>query len=159
MNIHWRFPKDWHFDLSIHRRQPVLGVNSKLADDMHFLMWDFDNVDYLKMRLELFRILLEYNLSDIYIMQSSKAGNYHAYCFTRVSWGGLVGLLLNTSQIDQQFVKLGVMRGYMTLRFTDKHDSTIIHNYTIPGTCEPDVGIDEIKNFERYWTVRHKHVR
>lgn len=159
MNIHWRFPKNWHLDLSLHRRQPVLGVNSKLVDGNHFLMWDFDNGNIGEISLELKRLQLLYHLPEIIIMQSSRPGNYHAYCQWRMEWAWVVSILAQTKYLDQQYFKLGIMRGYFTLRFTDKVDSQIHFHSVLPAYKDVNVWWHQMQNFERYWARRSDHAR
>jgi hypothetical protein len=157
VNIHLRY-KTFHLDASLHRRQPVLGVNSILPDGSHFLMWDFDKVELKPIIKHLEELQSAREWSTIYILVSSVPGNYHAYCFHKVTWGELVHVLLDTPGIDKQYVKLGVMRGYMTLRFTDKKNSQIRPYMRLDSVIPPTAEISDIRNFEAYWTKDVKHV-
>lgn len=156
MNIHWK-AFTWHLDVSLHRRQPVLGVNSILPDGNHFLMWDFDSVRLADVVSELLSIQIDYGLPTMYILESSKVGNYHAYCLERCSWADVISIIAHTDYIDRQYFKLGIMRGYMTLRFTDKHDSVIKAVMPLTSDVQETVNWSEMENFERYWTLRRKH--
>lgn len=156
MNIHWKI-RTWHLDISLHQRQAVLGVNSILPDNQHLIMWDFDKQSYYLVLLELKRQQEDYGLSTIYIARSSVPGNYHAYCLSRVTWATLIYILQTTEGIDQQYIKLGVMRGYMTLRFTDKKDSQISALTKLISCTAPDIEWAELTNFERYFTLTRKH--
>lgn len=122
-------------------------------------MWDFDNVEFTDVLLELGRVQMELSLPEIYIFTSSRKGNYHAYCLRRSTWAAMLFTLASTKGIDQQFFKLGIMRGYMTLRFSDKIDSRISYRHTILSSWQNEVTWSELQNFERYWTVRRKHAR
>lgn len=137
----------------------MLGVNSILPDGSHFLMWDFDGIDLYTVNQAIEYHVRTACLSNVYIFQSSVEGNYHAYCLSRVSWGEVISILALTPYLDQQFLKLGMMRGYMTLRFTDKLDSRITLAAIIESPYKETVAWSEMRNFERYWTLRRKHAR
>lgn len=155
MNLHLKF-RSYRLDFSLAKRMPVLGANSNLADGMHILMWDFDNVSAEAVHEALWAQHHRWGLSKIHVLQSSVPGNYHAYCFTRTPWPKVLYILAGTEGIDKQFFKLGVMRGYMTLRFSDKPPTKISHVWTIPSGIAEDVGMNEIVSFEKYWTkIRH----
>lgn len=156
MNIHLKF-KTWHLDASLHRRQPVLGVNSILENGKHFLMWDFDNVPLQDVLNELHSKQEMYGLPAIYVVCSSVKGNYHAYCLAKRPWAQVVAILVQTEYLDQQYFKLGIMRGYFTLRWTDKRGSYISAVCTLESQFPNEATWAEMQNFERYYTRRVKH--
>lgn len=156
MNIHLKY-RTWHLDLSIHQRQPVLGVNSILPDGKHAIFWDFDKVPLIEVRGALLKVQRRHILSTIYMFESSVAGNYHAYCLTRVSWATLITILMETPGVDQEYIKIGFMRGYMTLRWTNKIDSVITFVEQLKSSWLPNIEWPEFQNFELYYTLVRKH--
>ena len=75
----------------------VLGVNSKLNDKEHILMWDFDKQDLSTIIDNLQVIQHQFELPQIFILKSSEPNNYIAYCFVRLPWTqarSIVGLSL-----------------------------------------------------------------
>lgn len=87
--------------------------------DTHMLLWDFDKTEkYLIMR-ELQRIQTKYKLPTILILKSSE-NHYHAYCFANRSFKEVINILSDTQYIDEMYLRLGVARGYYTLRYSEK---------------------------------------
>lgn len=111
----------FRFDISVKRIVEVTGINSNIADsqDDHILLWDFDNSDMLDIALSLRKIQRDWGLPKIHIVQSSPQ-HYHALCFTRIPKPFVLQILSSTPNICDTFFKLGVMRGYWTLRITPK---------------------------------------
>lgn len=150
MHYHWRLHR-WQLDISLTRRQRVSGVNSRLQDGAHFLMWDFDNIGIEVVSLELARIQEEFGLPKIYLLQSSYARHYHAYCFSRHTWAEVLYILLSTRHVDKQFIKLGTFREYMTLRFSDKPHTEITAVLTLDSVNPETVSPTEATSFESYF--------
>lgn len=114
--LNWRF----RIIFDITKLVEVEGVNSVMGDNQHILLWDFDEekLDIIKLCLEQTQNL--FNLSDIYIVESSPE-HYHAYCFRVCDLPQTLFILSSTPHIDMTFFKLGVIRGYWTLRITTKN--------------------------------------
>ena len=155
LTMHYRLDiKGWRFYIAITHSQQLHGVNSQLGDDYHFLMWDFDNVELGRLFEELEHIQWLFELPAIHILQSSLPNSYHAYCFARRPWGMVLQILATTQYIDQQFFKIGVIRGYFTLRIEDKKAGLLKAVGRIPSLVDNEVGTDEITSFANYWTSR-----
>lgn len=143
--------------VTLGRYQRVKGVCSRLEDGQHFLMWDFDSHDYHRVRLALVQIQELYQLPAIYVIKTSKAGKYHAYCFAHHSFEATIQILASTQCIDVQYLAIGILRGYWTLRISPKrwrngsptkfeHEGKLISKY--PDTVNPQ----EACMFVSYWT-------
>lgn len=144
----------WRLYGALTRSRQILGVNSKLADDTHVLMWDFDAIPwYLQVKRSLQRIAMVHQTANIYVLRSSTYG-YHAYCFQRHSWPKTLQILADTSYLDPVYFKIGVIRGYFTLRIEDKKRGKLTPVDTIAGFREEDVLPDEQRSFVNYWTKR-----
>lgn len=87
--------------------------------DSHMLLWDFDNANLSDISNSLYKIQRRYKLPPIYIIQSSPE-NYHAYCFASRSFREVISILSSTPEIDENYLRLGVVRGYYTLRITPR---------------------------------------
>ena len=61
-----------------------------------------------------------YALPDIYIVQSSNE-HYHAYCFACRELKEVINILSSTQYICEDFLRLGMIRGYYTLRISQRN--------------------------------------
>lgn len=127
--------------ISLNHSTRVRGVNSILPDGRHFLLWDFDEQSLNTITQGLTLIQEKYELSTIYIVNSGTVRRYHAYCFTAQSWPDTLHILADTPLICQTYFKIGILRGYFTLRITPKGNERFIQVGTIygryPATCNP----------------------
>lgn len=98
------------------------GIHSQITnkEDRHIIMWDFDNVHLDDLRLGLKMIQNYYCLPTIYIVESSPY-RYHAYCFASRSFLETISIISSTPYIDVNFIRLGVIRGYFTLRISPRN--------------------------------------
>lgn len=124
------------------------GVCSKIFnEDSHILLWDFDHIRIDRLIRSLTYIQSKYELSTIYILKTSISG-YHAYCFTKKSLREAIHILSDTAGIDDAYLRLGMVRGYYTLRFSSRRDGKpkLIKalQSDIPANASPlDVTINE----------------
>ena len=98
------------------------GICSRSFNDLdkHCLLWDFDNADLKDIKLTLIGLQFIYHLPDIFIIKSSLS-KYHAYCFASRSFLDVINILSATPQIDMDYLRLGVVRGYFTLRISERN--------------------------------------
>lgn len=108
---------------SIYRMEERTGVHSVLYNEpeKHALLWDFDNTNLFTVEKNLKLIQSRYNLPSIYIVESS-IGNYHGYCFCRREFQEIIEILSATRGIDLMHLKLGILRGYFTLRISRRNN-------------------------------------
>lgn len=135
----------------------VLGVNSKLPDGNHILMWDFDNQSLLSVKCNLERVQEEYKLPDIYILMSSKPNNYIAYCFHRLPWALARAIVGVTEGIDENFYKWAVFRKRFTLRVGAKLGVTPHYVGKLQGFIRDQCEIAELKSWVKYETLDGHH--
>lgn len=97
------------------------GVASKLFDkeDKHVLLWDFDDVELEVVEASLTAIMKRYKLPKIYIVSSSPK-RFHAYSFTARTFKEVIHILSATPELDVKYLRLGMVRGYYTLRITPR---------------------------------------
>lgn len=153
MRVRFDF-KGLRFFLAITRSKEVEGVNSKLPDGWHFLMWDFDEVEEGKVIFALLEVQRFFKLSSICIISTGIPNHHHAYCFTKASYPTVLSILASTEGLDQMYFKIGVIRGYFTLRISDKKDRVFQPRITLASPVPPDINPSEIASFITYWTKR-----
>jgi len=131
----------------------VYGVNSKVGEDEHFLMWDFDDVPLGDVLWALKRVQREYALPKIYVLSSGKRDHYVAFCFKRCSYRQAAEIIIATPYVDLQFWRCGVIRWRWTIRITPKagnRDLSLV--CTLESSVPEDVKLSEVKSFVKYET-------
>lgn len=98
-----------------------VGVNSQLYNepDKHILLWDFDNANIDEIKSSLVAMQLRYRLPEILIVESSPE-KYHAYCFASRPFMEVVHILSDTPNVCETFFRIGIIRGYYTLRISTR---------------------------------------
>ncbi len=99
-----------------------VGICSQHIDstDKHCLLWDFDYVESeFDLIVTLLRLQTKFHLPNIYVIESSP-NKLHAYCFKGCSFREVIHILSDTPQIDMKYLRLGMVRGYYTLRVTPR---------------------------------------
>ena len=118
MEYRWqKFGRRFHF--SFEKVEAVTGVNSNLEDGSHFLMWDFDDIPLPIVIDSLENIQDMFELPAVHVVGTGKPSGFHAYCLKRCDFRLARTVLAATANVDTNFVALGMIRGYFTLRFTD----------------------------------------
>lgn len=98
------------------------GLCSQIyGTNKHILLWDFDHVSLKKLCENLSFLQYKYELPKIYILKTSISG-YHAYCFKSYDLKDVIHILSDTIDIDDTYLRLGMVRGYYTLRFSGRQD-------------------------------------
>lgn len=87
--------------------------------EKHMLLWDFDYQPLSKIIYALLDVQEHYRLPEIYVIQSSP-DSYHAYCFVLRDFIEIIHILSATPIIDITYLRLGMVRGYYTLRITSR---------------------------------------
>jgi len=142
----------WDGYVRLGRVSKMKGMCSNLASGNHILMWDFDDVP-LKAVVAVLRKSIEvYDLSDIMILETKEDTNYIAYCFTECKWKEALRIVLDTPLVCWNFWRLSVIRGYFTLRISEKGGRIPIWRATLPGTFKADVGINDLVHAITYET-------
>ncbi len=144
----------FRFFMSLSRYSKVTGVNSKLPGGKHVLFWDFDNVDEAEITLYLTEAQKKWKLPKIYLVNTGIDGYFHAYCFKAVDWGTCLHILANTPKLDQMFFRIGVIRGYFTLRYTKKLGREFKPATILPSKYPETINPFELCSFITYDTKR-----
>lgn len=131
----------------------VIGVNSNLEDGRHILMWDFDDTNLEDVKGVLRVVQARYFLSEIYILETKKAMNFIAYCFTAMDWRKAVEIIAQTQLVDWQFFRFGVYRGHFTLRVTPKEDRHIKKVASLVGYELANCTLEDLRSWVRYETL------
>lgn len=125
LNLFNRYRLRIGFYISIKSTEFRNGVCSrKYNSDKHMLLWDFDESDFSNIINELHRLQAKYKLPTIYILRSSE-NHYHAYSFTERDLQEVIHILSDTNGIDITYLRLGMARGYYTLRYSEKKGKKI----------------------------------
>jgi hypothetical protein len=135
----------------------VLGVNSKLPDGNHILMWDFDKTPLERVVTALILVRDFYLLPKIYILKTSEPNNYIAYCFVRRPWQQVRAIVGVTEGIDENFYKWAVFRRRFTLRVGAKLGIKPKLATTIIGLKDEESSITELKSWVKYETLNGHH--
>lgn len=100
-----------------------VGVCSQVFEeiDRHMLLWDFDDGNLNSIVATLDDLQRKYDLPKIYIIQSSK-DKYHAYCFCSRPFMAIIHILSDTVGIDVDYFRMGIVRGFFTLRITPREN-------------------------------------
>jgi len=142
----------WRFTFSFAPVTKVVGVNSRLPDGRHILMWDFDDVPYQIVRDSLITVQQRYLLPNIYVLQTNNR-NYIAYCFRALLWRQAVEVIAATPEYDWNYFKYGIYRGQFTLRVTPKcgREPKLVEVLRSPQ--KEDVTVDDLKSWVEYETL------
>lgn len=143
--------------LTAAKTEVIEGVYSLLDHDMHFLMWDFDDVTLDEVKESLIEIKNKFELPDIHILETKKGEGYHGYCMSRVCFQRACEILAATTHIDMRFYTAGVMRHKWTLRLSEKTGRGIKHVCDIWSVNGDTVKIEDIKHFCHYKTPGDGH--
>lgn len=135
--------------ISLRRVVEVRGVNSRIDEKTHFLMWDFDGVKPLDVFMSLRHIQRLLSLPNIIIMKTKEQG-YHAYCFKACSWEQARSYIALTPFVDKHYLAIGIGRGYFTLRFSAVPGRKIEYVMTLESARKPDIDYKDVTSFVEY---------
>ncbi|MBA7618509.1 hypothetical protein ES703_25836 [subsurface metagenome] len=146
--------KGVQFYAAVTYSKKVKGVNSILPNGRHFLLFDFDDVEEHNVKASLRAIQARYKLSSIYLINTGLTDYWHAYCFTSHSWPETLRILADTPALDKVYFKIGVLRGYFTLRYSPKQGRVFSEAQRLSSEVRADVDPYELDSFINYWTKR-----
>lgn len=133
--------------------QTTEGLNSRLADGNHILMWDFDGYGYDIVCDGLIFCQRIYKLSNMYLFGSSPPDHFLCLCLSRRPWIGAVHIITSISIIDSQWLRGGVARQYFTIRIGKKNGHFPIPLKVFKSKVREDVKIEELTFYDRYETT------
>jgi len=137
-----------HF--SFERVEIVSGVNSKIDENTHFLMWDFDEIPLSLVITALRGVQAEFDLPTITILASGRTDCYHAYCFKACSFLETRVILTSTPNLDLKHFAIGLMRGYFTLRYTDAGGYNFRQVGALFSDTPADLSYKDVNNWVQY---------
>lgn len=117
-------------------------------------MWDFDDIKEVDVENALRTIQKQFSLPRIWLINTGLGGYWHAYCFKACSWPDTLKILASTQFLDQVYFKIGVIRGYFTLRYSPKDKRTFKPARVLRSRRKEDVNPFELSNTVKYWTKR-----
>jgi len=147
----------WRITFTFAQVTDVIGVNSKLPNGNHILMWDFDNMYLDEVKLSLRLTQMEYNLPKIYILRTSLPDNYIAYCFDSCTWSTARAIVGSTIGIDENFYKWGIFRRRFTLRVGKKAGVLPKLVKVLHSTVEETASVEELRSWVKYETLDAHH--
>lgn len=101
------------------------GITNICEDGFFVPFFDYDNIEYKYVFTELFKIQRDFKLSDIYIIKSNNG--FNAICLDKLAFNELELLYSECVNMCNDYVKLGLKRGFLTLRIgKDKKLFTVI---------------------------------
>lgn len=134
---------DYEIEVNFRFRQQArrLGVNSNSfrEPDRHMIIWDFDSVDDLRDCIDNLKMIQStYDLPTIYLVESS-VRKYHAYCFAKRTFKELLHILSGTPMICEDYLRIGAIRGYYTLRISEREGEQFRLVTTLASDIEPEM--------------------
>jgi len=143
----------WRFTFSFAPVTEVVGVNSKLPNGRHILMWDFDGKQLGQVITWLEDIQHLYQLPRIYVLNTGKKNHYIAYCFKKVPWRKAVEIIATTIGVCWHFFKYGVYREKFTLRVSPKCGRRPKLAWLLNSNVPEDAYITDLKSWVKYETL------
>ena len=144
----------WRFTFSFAPVVDVIGVNSKLPDGNHILMWDFDGVQFENVYNELWTTQMFFKLPNIYILNTGAPDHYIAYCFKRTPWHDAVHIISTSPSIDWSWFKWGMYRDHFTLRVTPKCNRNIKLAEVLRSIVPEDCSVYTLQSWVKYETLQ-----
>jgi hypothetical protein len=133
--------------------QTTIGLNSKLADGNHVLMYDCDDFTFDMVHDGLKYAQMHYELPNIYLYQSSLPGHYLALCLDRNSWIDTIHMVTALPCIDKSWLRGGVARQYFTIRIGQKNGQYPKPMMVLKSKRPETVDISELVYYDRYETT------
>jgi hypothetical protein len=144
---------NWKFTFTFAQVTDVIGVNSKLKDGNHILMWDFDGVSLREVANALLKVKRKYKLPDIYIFNGGKPDSYMAFCYKRLPWRKALSIVLDTPHVDYNFIKYSAFREKFTLRVSPKCGRWVHAVAWLPSSHPETANVRDLQDWVIYETL------
>lgn len=148
--------RGYRFYVAVTHSKKVKGVNSRLPGGKHFLMWDFDDKPEHDVVMALRLVQQRFRLSTIYLLNTGLPNYWHAYCFSTFDYPDLLRILASTPFLDEIYFRIGVLRGYYTLRYSPKGKREFKLALVLASSVKEAISPFEVTSFVEYWTKRVK---
>lgn len=101
--------------------EKVKGLTSKVPDreNSHYVLLDFDNIEYYDVCTELERLCIKFNING-FVIFSDREKSYRCFSDTIVTFRTLLKVMLEAEGVDFMFFVWTVKRGYATIRVGEK---------------------------------------
>lgn len=106
--------------------------------DKHILLWDFDDIE-LEIIVSSLRTIQNFYVLPTILIVSSSANRHHAYCLTARTFREVIHILSATPEIDLDYLRMGMARGYYTLRISERKSDTFKLVYTLSSSIPNEV--------------------
>jgi hypothetical protein len=106
----------WNQELHTH-----YGITNQTPEGKFIPFWDFiEDIPIEMMIASLRKVQYQFNLEDIYILQTYPKESYRAFCFDEFDFQDYITILSSTDLIDWSYLKHTVMRNRAVIRVTEK---------------------------------------
>lgn len=153
--LSWRIGS-WRVSAYVGRVWDCIGVTSSLRGGGHILLWEWDSLRLEHLKELLLAQQTEYQLPPITIVSGGRPGSYHAYCLARMGWQTALRVVMDTPEVDWQYVRMSVIRGAFTLRISPKGKAAPTYVCTLPSDVRESVTIADLEDWVEYETWRSK---
>jgi len=124
------------------------GVCSKVGDDKHILMWDFDDISYEECEQILSDVQERLSLPNIYILKTSErhfvALSFYPYHF-KAAWR----IIATTPRVDSDFLRVAAANGYFTIRIGPKNGRGV-QLESVLLSDKPELSIHQLRSWVVY---------
>ena len=154
MFFRYMLPGHYRLTFTFTKTTDTQGVKSRIGEDAHILMWDFDGSERLVVLSALKHVQRMYELPDIHVMESRPGGgSLHAYCFKRLPWQKTCEIIAATEGVDMGYFRWGVIRKEWTLRITEKDGHVPTPLTVLTSHYPPDATHRDLQRFVSYETL------
>jgi hypothetical protein len=106
----------WYTPISIH-----YGITNSTFDGYYIPFWDFAEEFKFANILNAIRATQnQFDLSTVYVLQSTPTESYRAVCFDKMTWTRCVAVIGSTECLDHNYLRFSIIRGRFVLRVTEK---------------------------------------
>lgn len=100
--------------------QRMKGITSKTGrEGYHYILLDYDNTPFYIAKESLEKLMVKYSI-DGFVIFSDKEDSFRLFSDTIVDFKQLLRIMLDAEGLDRMFFKWTVIRGYATIRISDK---------------------------------------
>lgn len=106
--------------ITTEKSKVCLGITNITPDGYFLPFWDYDNKKLNSVIKDLVPLQVIFKLSDIYLFKSTNG--YNALSLDKLPYNILEKIYLSSKNCCEDFIKFGLKRGFLTLRFGGDKD-------------------------------------